>query len=237
MKSIIPNLLTLANLASGLFAILAIFDANVVLAAYLLAASLAFDFLDGLVARALKVHSELGLQLDSLADMVSFGVAPGFMLYSLFLEVSKSGEPLPVFLPYLAFLVPLFSALRLAKFNIDTRQTENFIGLPTPANTILIYSISIWALNTANPTTEAILLHPFFLSFLTIASSLLLVAEIPLLSMKVKELSWKANKSRILLIVLIVLLFALLRFRAFVFVIPLYLLVSIFFKPKTREIE
>jgi CDP-diacylglycerol--serine O-phosphatidyltransferase len=92
-------------------------------------------------------------------------------------------------------------------------------------------------LNTANPTTEAILLHPFFLSFLTIASSLLLVAEIPLLSMKVKELSWKANKSRILLIVLIVLLFALLRFRAFVFVIPLYLLVSIFFKPKTREIE
>lgn len=237
MKSVIPNLLTLANLAAGLFAIVALFDGNVVLAAYLLAASLVFDFLDGMVARALGVHSELGLQLDSLADMVSFGVAPGFMLYYLFLEVSGSGEPLPAFLPYLAFLVPIFSALRLAKFNIDTRQTDNFIGLPTPANTILIYSLAIWALKTENPTTEAILLHPFFLSFLTIASSLLLVAEIPLLSLKVKELSWKANKSRILLIVAIVLLFALLRFRAFAFVIPLYLLISIFFKPKSREIE
>ncbi len=237
MKSVIPNLLTLANLASGLFAIIALFEANVVLAAYFLAASLIFDFLDGLVARALGVHSELGLQLDSLADLVSFGVAPGFMLYHLFLEVSKSGEPLPSFLPYLAFLVPIFSALRLAKFNLDTRQSENFIGLPTPANTILIYSLAIWALNTENPTTEAILLHPFFLSFLTIASSLLLVAELPLLSLKVKELSWKANKSRILLIAAIVLLFAVLRFRAFAFVIPLYLLISIFFKPKNREIE
>lgn len=231
LKANLPNILTLANLASGALAIIATFEQRYDLLLWLLAASLVFDFLDGLVARALKVHSELGLQLDSLADMVSFGLAPGLLWFKVFSLAADGGEPLPAFLPYLALLIPLFSALRLAKFNIDTRQSENFIGLPTPANAVLIYSLALWALNTDNATTEAILLHPFFLTAIAIASSLLLVAEIPMLSLKVKDFSWKNNKARILLVVAIVLLFALLRFRALAFVIPLYLLISLLFKP------
>lgn len=231
LKSNLPNILTLANLASGALAIIATFEQRYDLLLWLLAASLVFDFLDGLVARALKVHSELGLQLDSLADMVSFGLAPGLLWFKIFSLAPDGGEPLPAFLPYISLLIPLFSALRLAKFNIDTRQSENFIGLPTPANAVLIYSLAIWALNTDNTTTEAILLHPFFLSAITIASSLLLVAELPMLSLKVKDFSWKNNKARILLVVAIVLLFALLRFRALAFIIPLYLLISLLFKP------
>lgn len=231
LKSNLPNILTLANLASGSLAIIATFEERYDLLLWLLAASLVFDFLDGMVARALKVHSEMGLQLDSLADLVSFGLAPGLVWFQLFKMAGEGGEPLPEFLPYLALLIPIFSALRLAKFNIDSRQSENFIGLPTPANAILIYSLAFWALNTENATTEAIILHPFFLTALTIASSLLLVAELPLLSLKVKDFSWKNNKARIILILAIVLLFALLRFRALAFVIPLYLLISLLFKP------
>lgn len=234
LKALIPNMLTLANLASGLLAILAVFQGDYWQAAYLLVASLVFDFADGMAARALGVHSELGLQLDSLADVVSFGVLPGFFLYQLFLEISASGEPLPAFLPYLALLVPLFSALRLAKFNIDTRQSEHFIGLPTPANAILIFSLGLWAFSTDNETTQRILLHPLFLSLLTIGGSLLLVAEIPLFSLKIKEWTWRANKAQIILALALVMLFTLLRFRALAFVIPLYLLLSLWFKPKNK---
>lgn len=224
-------MLTLANLACGILAIIALFEGRMDLIFWLLGASLLFDLLDGLVARALGVHSEMGLQLDSLADMVSFGLAPGIALFLTFQEAGRSGEPLPDFLPYLALLVPLFSALRLAKFNIDDRQSEHFIGLPTPANSILIYSICLWAFGTDNKTTEAILLHPFLLSALSVGSSLLLVAELPLMSFKVKAFTWKGNRARILLAVLIIALFAIFRFRALAFVIPLYLLMSILFKP------
>lgn len=231
MKSTIPNILTLANLAAGLLAIIAIFENQFLISAYLVGASLLFDFADGLVARALKVHSELGKQLDSLADTVSFGVVPGLFLYQLFQMAPSDGEPIPAFLPYLALLVPLFSALRLGKFNIDERQSENFIGLPTPANTILIYSLGLWAIFTENPTTEAILFHPFLLTVLCIGSSILLVAELPLMSLKVKDLSWKNNKGRYLLIAISILLIGILRVRAFAFIIPLYLLLSLLFKP------
>lgn len=231
LKRNLPNMLTLANLASGVLVVIALFEGRWDLLIWLLAASLVFDFLDGLAARALGVHSEMGLQLDSLADMVSFGVAPGIALFLTFKEATLSGEPLPEFLPYIALLVPLFSALRLAKFNIDDRQTDHFIGLPTPSNAILIYSICLWAQWTDNATTQAILYHPFFLSIFTIASSLLLVAELPLMSLKVKDWTWKGNRARIVLVLAIVLLFVLFRFRGLAFVIPLYLLMSILFKP------
>tara|TARA_B100001115_G_C15748196_1_gene365632 strand:+ start:93 stop:803 length:711 start_codon:yes stop_codon:yes gene_type:complete len=233
-KRNLPNMLTLANLASGVLAIIALFEGRWDLILWFLGASLVFDFLDGLVARALGVHSELGLQLDSMADLISFGLAPGIALFHTFQEAGRSGEPLPEFLPYLALLVPIFSALRLAKFNLDDRQEEFFIGLPTPSNAILLYSLCLWAQTTSNPTTEAILLHPFFLTALSIISSLLLVAELPLMSFKIKDWSWKANRSRIILVLGIVVLFALLRFRALAFIIPLYLLISLLFKPGKR---
>ncbi len=231
MKTQIPNILTLANLAAGLMALLSVMQNDLKTAAYLFAASLVFDFADGLVARALKVHSELGKQLDSLADVVSFGVVPGFVLYQMFVMAQKGSEPVPDFLPFIAFLVPLFSALRLGKFNIDTRQAEYFIGLPTPANALLIYSLALWAAFTQNPTTEAILLHPFFLSFLSVVSALLLVAELPLMSLKLKDFTWRANRGRIILALAAVLLIAVLRLRALAFIVPLYLLLSVLFKP------
>lgn len=230
----IPNIITLANLGAGILAILAIFQGQYLQATYLLGASLIFDFADGLVARALKVHSELGKQLDSLADLVSFGVAPGFLLFHLFQRVAETGEPTPAFLAYLAFLVPLFSALRLGKFNIDERQAEYFIGLPTPANAILIYSIALWAEYSVNPTVTQVLLHPFFLSVISVGTSLLLTAELPLLSLKVKSWSWRENRSRFLLLIGIVVLIAFLRLRAFAFIIPLYLLLSLIFKPNKK---
>jgi CDP-diacylglycerol--serine O-phosphatidyltransferase len=232
LKTQIPNIITLANMAAGLLALLSVFSGDLKMAAYFFAASLIFDFADGLVARALKVHSELGKQLDSLADVVSFGVVPGFVLFKMFgLAQEVGSEPVPDFLPYLAFLVPLFSALRLGKFNLDDRQDEYFIGLPTPANALLIYSLALWAAYTTNPTTQGILLHPFFLSFLSVASALLLVAELPLMSLKLKDFTWKKNRGRIVLAAAAVLLIAVLRLRALAFIVPLYLLLSIFFKP------
>lgn len=231
LKRNLPNILTLANLASGVLAIIALFEGRMDLILWLLGASLLFDLLDGLIARALGVHSKLGLQLDSLADLISFGLAPGIALFLTFQEANRSGEPLPEFLPYLALLVPIFSALRLAKFNIDDRQDEHFIGLPTPANAVLIYSLCLWAFNTENATTEAILLHPFLLTLLSIGSSLLLVAELPLISFKFKTFTWKENRARIFLVIILIALFSIFRFRALAFVIPLYLLISILFKP------
>lgn len=231
MKSTIPNLFTLSNLASGLIAISVIFTGDYILAAWLVGASLVFDWLDGFVARLLGVHSELGKQLDSLADVVSFGVVPGFLMFKIFKMSYLSGEPVPDFMPYLAFLIPLFSALRLGKFNIDTRQADHFIGMPTPANTIFLFAVGLLALYTDNETLRDVLLHPFFLSVLIIGTSYLLVAELPLMSLKVKNLSWQENKGRYILIIGIILLIALLRFRAVAFIIPLYLLLSLIFKP------
>lgn len=201
------------------------------LMAWLIAFSQVFDFLDGFAARLLGVHSELGAQLDSLADLVSFGVVPGFFMFKLFEMSWMSGEPSVEFLPYIALLIPLFSALRLAKFNIDTRQTDYFIGMPTPANTILILSVGLMAVYADEGTVKNILLHPFFLTALTVITSFLLVAELPLMSLKVKSIKWKENKGRWILIAGIAVLLVLFRFRALAFIIPLYLILSLIFKP------
>jgi CDP-diacylglycerol--serine O-phosphatidyltransferase len=230
-KSIFPNSLTLANLACGLMAIHAVFLGDLWQAATLVSLSLVFDFLDGFVARLLKVHSEMGKQLDSLADMVTFGVVPGFFVFKLFKIAMQEGEPIPDFLPYIAFLIPLFSALRLAKFNLDTRQSDYFIGLPTPANTILIFSVGLLAYYGDNEHLRQILLHPLLLTGLTIITSFLLVAELPLMSLKVKNLTWAENKGRFVLIGGIILLIVIFRFRAIAFIIPLYLILSLLFKP------
>lgn len=194
--------------------------------------SLVFDFLDGMVARLLKAHSELGKQLDSLADLVSFGVAPGFLMYKVMVAAGYGGGQVLDFLPFLGLLIPIFSALRLAKFNIDTRQTDYFIGLPTPANTILIFSIGLMATFSESEVLKSILLNPFFLTIVTLASSILLVIEWPLISLKLKHLKWQGNEGRFLLVLITLVLIAVLRFKAALFVIPLYLLLSLIFKPK-----
>ncbi len=234
MKSLLPNLLTLSNLACGLLAVIAIFSSDYRLAAWLVGVALVLDFLDGFTARLLKVHSEIGKQLDSLADLVTFGVAPGFLLYRLFKMSYLSGEPVPGFLPFIALLIPVFSALRLAKFNVDTRQKDYFIGLPTPASAILIFSLGLWGFYTDNETTRGIILHPFLLTLLTIATSALLVAELPLMSLKLRNLNWRENRGVFILLFLIGLALFFLRFRALAIIIPLYLLLSLIYKP-TRK--
>ncbi|TND01791.1 MAG: phosphatidylserine synthase [Bacteroidetes bacterium] len=144
----IPNLFTLGNLFCGCLGIVFAFQGDLVWTAYLVGIAAVLDFLDGFVARLLKSHSPIGKELDSLADMVTFGVLPGIVAYRMIqLCIARTGVEYPegvfAYLPFIAFLIPLFSGLRLAKFNVDTRQSDSFIGVPTPANAILICSIPL----------------------------------------------------------------------------------------------
>jgi len=136
IKSHIPNTITLLNLFSGVMGIIWVLDGQLLYGAYFVLIAAGFDFLDGFVARLLKVQSEIGKELDSLADVVSFGVLPGIMLFTMVRDQAE----LP-WLPYLTLIVPMLSAYRLAKFNLDTRQTDRFIGLPTPANALFISAL------------------------------------------------------------------------------------------------
>ena len=226
----IPNAITLLNLFLGSIAVVLILEREYVLACWLLAGAGLADFLDGAVARMLGVKSELGGQLDSLADMVSFGLVPGLMYFQLLRE--SFGFSLNSILPAApAFLVTVFSALRLAKFNLDTRQQEGFIGLPTPASTIfaagilLIFANDVFGLAPLASTPA--LLYP-----LIILMSYLLVAELPLFSLKFSSLSWKGNEIRIIFVLLSAALLIILRELGLVVIIILYLLLSILFKPK-----
>ena len=230
-RSFIPNLLTLANLACGLLALLAIFNEDYLTAAGLMVASLLFDFLDGLTARALGVSSPLGVQLDSLADLVSFGVSPGFLMFHVIL--GKSLPDQPEWLPFTALAIPLLSAWRLAVFNLDHRQTSNFIGLPTPANAIMIFSVALFPTYASNEVLENFLSDPLVLSLISLVSAVLQVAPFPLQSLKFKKFGWRGNEGRIILLVGILLLLLIFGSTALLFIIPLYLLISIIFKPQT----
>ena len=228
-RSLIPNLLTLANLACGLFALLAIFDGAYLNAAWFMAASLVLDFLDGFTARMLKVNSELGVQLDSLADAVSFGLSPGFLMFHIINNlVADQGNH---WLAYTAFAIPLLSAWRLAVFNIDERQSNHFLGLPTPANSIMIFAIALFPEYARQADIITVLQKPLVLAVISMVSAVLLVAPFPLLSFKVKSFGWKGNEGRIILLAAILTLLLTLGMTALVFIIPLYLLISIIFKP------
>lgn len=238
MKAWIPNAITLLNLLSGCAAVVCILDHEFITAFWFLFAAGWFDFADGLVARLLNVSSEHGKELDSLADMVSFGVVPG-MIYYVFLDFNVSTpmtssammEGLDThsklqWLPLFGLLVTLFSALRLAKFNLDTRQTEDFIGLATPSSTVyatglmLIYATD--AFGWAQYITELWVLIPSILIM-----SYLLVAEIPMFSFKLKGLGWQGNEIRFIFAASAVILLVLLHQAAFPFIIGVYLLLNI----------
>ncbi len=200
----IPNSLTCCNLICGCYATAAAFyaaDYNIfyTYAVCAILAGAVFDFFDGMVARLLHVSSPIGKELDSLADVVTFGVAPSAMLFSLYQEVACPEMLLPVrrYLPYLAFLMAAFSALRLAKFNIDPRQSSSFIGLPTPANALFWGSLLLGAhAFLVSPKFNCVLLFLFELLF-----CMLLVAEIPLFALKFKNLSWRDNKVRYIFLI------------------------------------
>lgn len=218
MRAAIPNIITLCNLAMGCMAIKFLFEGEPLLAVICSAIGLLADFLDGAVARILKVSSELGKQLDSLADMVSFGVVPGVILYHL---LSESIE-----FAYVGFLITLLSAVRLGKFNLDTRQSDQFIGLPTPACTIFI--IGLLLIHEFNSLgLKELIAQPALLLAVTVTFSYLLVAEIPLFSLKFKHLKWKDNEIRFIFAASSILLLILLREVGLVLAILLYLGLSI----------
>lgn len=241
VKKHFPNFITLLNLLSGCMAIIFIFDGNLQLASYLIFLAALFDFFDGMVARLLKVKSEIGKELDSLADVISFGLVPGFIMMKLIQSaygMDSNSSDLSRFMPYLALLIPAFSALRLAKFNIDDRQTDRFIGLPTPANAILIASMPL--ILEQNSTLaggglnlfQSLLINPWFLIASTLVLSYLLVAELPLMSLKFSKSDKKKNQLRYLLVGLSVILLILFYFAAIPLILILYLLMSVFLKSK-----
>lgn len=232
----IPNAVTALNLVCGCIAINFLFPDtmgydNWVYASLFILAAAVCDFFDGLVARALHVHSELGKQLDSLADVVSFGVAPAFLLMKMLEKADQwSLVPFSVSITkYVALLVAVFSAVRLAKFNIDTRQSHHFIGLPTPANAMLIASLPL-IIEFADGRYDFIMLSPWFLFPLIFLSSYLLVAPLPLIALKFKDYSLQNNKPRYLLIASGVLFTLLFGFFAIPLTIGTYIVLSIVFR-------
>ncbi len=251
IKRNIPNAITLGNLFCGCLAIVKCFEGDLVWAAYLVGIAAVLDFFDGFAARILKVTSPIGKDLDSLADMVTFGVVPGVMMFKLFkitIPIQNwegcvgcempghylTPSVLESYLPYLALLIPIFSAIRLAKFNNDTRQTESFIGLPTPANAILICSLPLIIYFSSGidgsiyPTRASMIINQYgFLTSLTLITSLLLIAPIPLFALKFKNFKWRGNEIRFVFLIWSLLSLVFLQFIGIPFIIISYILFSL----------
>lgn len=233
MKRHLPNALTCVNLLCGCLALTFIFQGNLVAGAYLVAIAAVADFFDGLLARALRVSSPIGKDLDSLADMVSFGVVPGAILYKLLAHTAEYGG-LSIWLVYLGFIVTIFSALRLAKFNNDTRQTTSFIGLPTPACTLIVASLPLILANDTFGLKDFIL-NPLVLIGLTVLLSGLLVAELPLFALKFKNLQWRGNRRRFIFVGLALGLVLWLKAAGVPVAVLLYVLLSIPGRVRSRD--
>lgn len=271
----IPNVFTAFNMLSGVMAIVCCFSGRLEWAPWLIFLGAGFDFLDGFLARILKQPSELGKQLDSLADMITFGLAPGVMMmvylvlciswsqgyavdFSSFTRLSMENWQGALFssaagstctkadwIPFLALLIPFFSLFRLAKFNIDTRQTTSFIGLPTPANAIFFtafpLAMSEFYTSGANSWQESLSTNWLFIVVLIVTFSLLLVTELPLFSLKFKSFGWKGNEIRYVFLITCGLLIPLLGVWSIALIVFLYLIFSLFanrdVKNKKNEIQ
>ena len=236
IKKHIPNAITLLNLSSGLLAIIAIFKGYYDEAFIFVCLGIFFDFWDGFLARKFNVAGPLGVQLDSLADMVTCGVVPGLMMFVLFQNIQEDSTSIYYlteeyfymgFVPYLGFLITLASCYRLANFNIDTRQTDSFIGLPTPANALVIMSIPMIQYANDFEVLTNILYNPYVLLAITLVSSYILNAEIPLFSLKIKEFTWAKYKMQILFLIGSLVSFFILGFVAIPLIIISYVLVSV----------
>lgn len=224
----VPNLLTISNLICGCIALYFTFHNQMVLTAYLIGLAAIFDFMDGAAARILKVSSCIGKELDSLADLVSFGVVPGSIVFHL-LESSSFNK-----YSFVALIIPALSAYRLAKFNVDERQTRNFIGLPTPANCLFFASFPLIFAFQQNTSIAYLLSKPEIIIALTILLSLSMVSEIALFSLKFKSLKFKENKLRFLFSLGALGLLASLKFTAIPIIVLLYITLSVIFKPSAE---
>ena len=249
MKSIIgqiPNFITSLNIISGLVAIVFAIDGCLVWAGIFICIAAVFDFLDGFAARLLKAYSEMGKQLDSLADLVSFGVAPGAILFTL-LKFSMFGINQPVYeisatwcewlILFSAFLVPVFGAIRLARFNVSTEENAFFSGLPIPANGIFWVSLGLIFETSGNQPLFEIIFSPKALLFFSVFFSAMMVSNLPMFSFKFKTMGLKDNWFRYLFLILSLGLILFLKSYGLTFCIVIYILLNVllyFFKVKYK---
>ncbi len=242
----LPNMITSLNLLCGAVAILFTVSGDLIIAGIFVMLGIFFDFFDGLAARSLNAQSEIGVQMDSLADMVTCGVVPGLVMVQL-LQLSFYGEMRPLtdvfsarawntgidsYYPLIGLIIIVASAYRLAKFNVDKRQTHHFIGLPTPANALLILSLPLIFEFQYSHAIENILFNKWFLIGLTLVSSFLLNSEIPLFAFKFKTWDLKSNLKRYLFAALAVLLLIVLKYLAIPLLILIYIVMSLLWKDK-----
>lgn len=238
IKKNIPNALTCLNLGFGFWGILLLVNGKVTEASLCIGASLIVDFFDGFVARLLNVSSPIGKELDSLADVVSFGILPSIMLTFIIASIT-SGIPYEriseinlvdgsTFNFYLLIgtLPAMFSAVRLAKFNLDTRQSDRFFGVPTPSNAMIVASFNLIALD-ASSVLFPLVNNLYFILVYCILMSYLLIAEIPLMALKFKDFSWKNNVYRYLLIITSIILLILLQKESILLIMVAFVLLSL----------
>ena len=226
IKKHIPNIITLLNLFCGCIAIVFVSEKDFEMAFYFVCLGIFLDFFDGFFARLFKVSGPLGVQLDSLADMVTSGVVPGLVMVFM-MSSSFNNLSLHVFMSFLGFIITLGSCYRLANFNIDTRQTDSFIGLPTPANTLFIMSLPLVIKFSDSMVLFDILSNQWFLLAITLFSAYILNAEIPLFSLKIKDFTFKKNALQIVFLSLCILLLVFFQYLAIPLVIITYVLLSV----------
>jgi CDP-diacylglycerol---serine O-phosphatidyltransferase len=221
IKKHIPNLITSGNLLVGCIGIILILqDHPLQWGLYAIIIASLFDFLDGFAARLLRVSSPIGKELDSLADLVTFGLLPGMLIFMILKEHTSLGH-----LSYLALHIPIFSAFRLAKFNVDTRQSEHFLGLPTPANALFLSSLA-FIFVIEGSWYPSVILHPLFILTISFVTSLLLISDTPLLALKFKGFGWQENQSKFILIIISFILILTLQIQSIPLIFTLYFLIS-----------
>lgn len=221
----IPNTITCCNLISGCVATVFAFGYNQEMALLFIVIGAVFDFFDGMSARLLHVSSPIGKELDSLADDITFGLAPAAMVYSTLctMEYPQMLEAYRLFIPYFAFIMAAFAALRLAKFNLDERQATSFIGLPTPANALFWGSLIVGAPGFFENSSYM----PVVVLAMVLLSSYAMVAEIPMFAMKFKTWGWKGNEVKYVFIFTCIPLLFIFRISAFAVIIAWYVILSV----------
>ncbi|RIV26829.1 CDP-diacylglycerol--serine O-phosphatidyltransferase [Fibrisoma montanum] len=222
----LPNAMTCGNLLCGCIGLVMAMRGYLDVAAWLILLAGALDFGDGFVARMLNVSGPFGKELDSLADVVTFGVLPATIVFQL-MWFEGLGS-----ISYLAFLIAVLSALRLANFNIDTRQSDQFIGVPTPANSIFIAAFPL--MSRYQPTLDAYWKNDIILGMI-VGFSFLLVAELPLLAFKFKSFGWRDNQVKYIFLIVSVLLLLFLQYAAIPLIVILYIIFSVIFNERKSE--
>jgi len=230
MKRYVPNFITSLNLVSGFIAIILAVKGDIVSASWFIAAAMIFDFFDGFSARLLKAYSDIGKELDSLADVVSFGVAPAVIIYdflgkSILPEIQQqAGFSLLMLIPA---IMPVCGAFRLAIFNLDSTQATSFKGMPIPANAIAVISLVIAGHYSGSEFIDSVTGSPVAMIILTLILSFLMVSRLDMFSLKISSLKFKGNEGRYLMILLIALSFIFLGINAAALIIPIYIISSV----------